>query len=453
VTAATVKRLDPTQVELEISISDEELDAARERAFRQLVRNAKIPGFRPGKAPRKVFEAAYGTDLIQERAMEAVVPDAYSRALRENELDPVDQPQMELLPEEEGQPLRLRATVSVRPEIVLGEYKGVALEGPALAVGEAEIDRSLEALQRDAVTYVPVERPAQLGDMATLDYEGRVDGVAFEGGKAEQQPTELVAERFIPGFADGIVGMSAGEHKAIEATFPDEYSNTELAGKKAVFEVTLHEVKVPEYPPVGDEFAKRFHPEGGLPELRDDLRGRLETTAKTRSRRVLTGALVEKLVGTHAFDLPAVMVERETAALLVEAKDYVARAGLDWNAYLAGQNKTEDELRADYVGEAERRVKSTLLLEAIAKAEKIEANQTDVENEIASLSRQYGQPRQAILEMLQPNFNALVDGIVRSKTIEFLLDHAKITESASAAETPGSEAAASEETNAAPAQS
>jgi trigger factor len=289
--------------------------------------------------------------------------------------------------------------------------------------------------------------------MATLDYEGRVDGVPFEGGKAEQQPTELVAERFIPGFADGIVGMSAGEHKAIEATFPDEYSNTELAGKKAVFEVTLHDVKVPEYPAVDDEFAKRFHPEGGLAELREDLRGRLETTAKARSRRVLTGALVEKLVGSHEFDLPAVMVERETAALLVEAKDYVARAGLDWDAYLAGQNKTEDELRADYVSEAERRVKSTLLLEAIAKAEKIEANQTDVENEIASLSRQYGQPRQAILEMLQPNFNALVDGIVRSKTIEFLLDHAKITESAVVAETPGGEPGEAEETNATPAQS
>jgi len=210
VTAATVKRIDPTQVELEISISQEELDAAREVAFKQLVRNVRIPGFRPGKAPRKIFEAQYGSNVISDRAMDALVPEAYNRALRENDLQPIDEPQMELLPEEEGQPVRLRATVNVRPEIELREYKGIALSGPSTAVSDADLNRSLEALRHESATHVPVDRPVAMGDVATLDYEGRIDGVPFEGGAAQGQATEILEERFIPGFAQGIVGMSAG---------------------------------------------------------------------------------------------------------------------------------------------------------------------------------------------------------------------------------------------------
>jgi trigger factor len=432
VSAATVKHLDPTQVELEIAISNEELDAARERAFRQLVKNAKIPGFRPGKVPRKIFEAQYGTAAIEERAMDAVVPPAYTKALEENDLEPVDRPQMELVPEEEGQPLRVRATVYVRPQFELHDYKGVPLEAPPATVSDEDVENALQGLRREASVLAPVDRPVALGDVPTIDYLGKIDGEPFEGGAAEQQPTEITEERFIPGFAAGIVGMSAGETKDVEARFPDDYSKSELAGKTAVFTVTVHENKAAELAELDDEFAKRFiGEEGTLGALRDDLRNRLEANARQRQRRAITGALLEKLTAAHDFALPVVMVEREIESLENEAKGYIERAGIGWDSYLEQQGKTEEQLRDEYRAEAERRVRGSLLIEAIAKAENIQATPQDIEAEIGQLSRQYQQPREAILEMLRPNFNALVDGIVRTKTVEFLLDHAAVTETPS----------------------
>jgi trigger factor len=429
VSAATVKHLDPTQVELEISISNEELDAARERAFRDLVKNVRIPGFRPGKAPRKIFEAQYGKAGIQERAMEAVVPTVYSKALQDNDLEPVDQPQMELLPEEEGQPVRLRATVYVRPQFELQAYKGIALEGVSTAVSDEDVEKALEGLRKEAV---------ELGDVPTIDYEGKIDGVPFDGGKAEGQATEILEDRFIPGFATGIAGMVAGETKDIEAHFPAEYGNTELAGKTAIFTITVHENKVAELAELDDEFAKRFGgPDATLGTLRDELRNRLEANARQQQRRALTGPLLEHLMSAHEFALPAVLVDREIESLFEEAKSYIERAGVAWSDYLQKQDKSEDALRAEYRAEAEKRVKSSLLLEAIAKAQSITATNADIEAEVQQLSRQYQQPREAILEMVRSNIGALVDGIVRTKTIEYLLDHASITE-----KEPAKEAAA-----------
>ncbi len=432
--AATVKHIDPTQVELEISIDETELASARERAFRQLVKNVKIPGFRPGKAPRKIFEAQYGTAAIEERAMDAVVPNAYNKAIEENDLEPVERPEMELLPEEEGQPLRVRATVSVRPVFELPEYKGVALEGPSGAVDDAEVDAAIDRLRRDAAALVPVDRPVALGDTPTIDYLGKIDGVPFDGGAAEQQPTEILAERFIPGFADGIVGMTAGETKDVEARFPDDYSNTELAGKTAIFTITVHDNKFAELADLDDEFAKRVAGDQATVEsLREDMRKRIETHRRLSQRRELSGQLIDKLLAQVEFPLPAVLVDRESEHLMTEAKGYVEQAGVAWSKYLEDQGKTEDDLRVEYATEAEKRVKTSLLIEAIAKAEKIVATEGDVEAEIAQLSRQYGQPREAILQMLRPNLSGLLDGIVRTKTMEFLLDNATVTEAASPA--------------------
>ena len=435
--AATVKHLDPTQVELEIAISDEELGAARERAFRQLVKNVRIPGFRPGKAPRRIFEAQYGTAGIEERAMDAVVPSAYSRALQENALEPVDQPQMELLPEEEGQPLRVRATVYVRPAIDLHDYKGVELAGRSSAISDEDVETALRELRKNTATLAPVDRPVELGDTPTIDFAGKIDGVPFEGGTAEGQSTEIAEDRFIPGFATGVVGMRAGETKDVEARFPDDYGTSELAGKTAVFTLTVHENKIAELPEFDDDFAKRIAgPEATLESLRADLRARIEANKRQSQRRTLSGALLEKLVAAHAFPVPAVLVERETENLRQEGKAHVERAGMAWDAYLEQQGKTEEQLLADYRAEGERRVKTSLLVEAIAKAENITATNADIEAEVGQLSRQYGQPREAILEMLRSNIGALIDGVVRTKTVEFLLDHATIQENDAASSEP-----------------
>lgn len=426
--SATLKQIDPTKIELEIEIPPDDLQKAREAAFRELVRKAKVPGFRPGHVPRKIFEQQYGTEIIAERAMEELVPELYTKALREHEIDPVTRPQMQLIPDDDGNPVRFVATVTVRPKIELGDYKGIELTAVAEKAEDEDVERSMTALRRDAATLIPVDRPVQLGDVVTLDYEGRIDGEPFEGGKAQGESAEIREDRFIPGFAAGIVGMKVGETKEVTAQFPDEYGATELAGKDAAFAVTVHEVKEPELPALDDAFAARVSSHGTLLELKIDIRKRLDAMATARGRRAQTAALVEQLMKRYDFPLPQVLVDYEVESLLTDSKNYIARLGREWSDYLKTAEKTEDELRAQYLEEAQRRVKSTLLIEAIARAEGIEATSADIEAEINALAEQYGQPRERILEMMRSNLDTLISGIVRTKTLDFLLDNANIVE-------------------------
>jgi trigger factor len=422
---SSLKTLDPTQVELEISISPEEFSAAQDAAFRKLVRNAKVPGFRPGKVPRKIFENQYGSGVIVDRALEDLVPQKYAAAVEEHGIEPLARPTMELLPEAEGQPLRVKALVSVRPPIEPKDYTGVEVTDVPETATDEDVERALEQMRRDAATLVPVDRPVQLGDVATIDFEGKIDGVPFEGGAAQSQETEINESRFIPGFAAGIVGMRAGETKDVHAKFPDEYGNAELAGKDAVFTVTVHEVKEPELPPLDDEFAKRVSRSETLGDLRTELKRRLDENVKENARRRMSGELLEKVVGANDFPLPDVLVEAEIDHLLNDSRQYVARMGIGWDDYIAQSGKSEQELRDSFREEARRRVKTTLLIEAIAKKEGVEASQADVEAELDALAAQYGQPRERIVEALRSNIASLIDGIVRTKTIDKLIEQAK----------------------------
>ena len=400
---------------------------AEERAFRRLVKQAKLPGFRPGKVPRKIFEQTYGSHTITNEAMEDVVPSVYAKAVREHDLEPVDRPKMELLPEEDGQPTRVKAVVDVRPEISLGEYKGLAVSRPAVEVKDEDVTRTLESLARDRGTLVPVDRPAQLGDVVTMDYEGRIDGVAFEGGTAQGQQTELDDSRFIPGFATGIAGMNAGETKDVEAKFPDQYQQEDLAGKTAIFTVTLHEVKQLEVPPIDDEFAKNASQHENLDAFKSDVRDRLQKVAEQRRKRDVGNDLVEQLVTAHDFPLPDVMIERETDNMLQDASGMATRMGMTFEQYLEAAGKSEEELRTEFAPEAAKRVKGTLILEAIAKAENISATPADLQEELKGLAQQYGQPVERIRAALGNNVLSLMDGIVRTKTVDFLIENAKDT--------------------------
>ena len=328
VSATTMKQLDPTQVELEIQISPEEFGKAQDAAFRKLVRSAKIPGFRPGKVPRKIFENTYGVGSIVDRALEDLVPEKYAEAVKEHAIEPLARPEMEMLPEEEGQPMRFKAVVTVRPPIEPAPYEGIEVEDVSEKAGDDDLDRALETMRKDAATLIPVERPVQLGDTATIDYAGAIDGVAFDGGTATGQQAEISEERFIPGFASGIVGMKAGETREIKVKFPDEYGATELAGKDATFAITVHEVKEPELPELDDEFVKRVSQHQTLAELKDELRTRLDGVAAQKARRQISTELLDKLVAANDFPLPQVLVEREVDGLLDESRQYIARMGV-----------------------------------------------------------------------------------------------------------------------------
>jgi trigger factor len=401
---------------------------AEDRAFRRLVKKAKLPGFRPGKVPRKIFEQAYGADAITNEAMEDVVPTVYAKAVREHDLEPVDRPKMELLPGDGAMPRRIKAVVDVRPEIALGEYKDMPISMEPVNVTDEDVERALKTLARDRATLVPAEREARLGDVVTVDYEGKIDGVAFEGGTAQGQQTELSEDRFIPGFATGIAGMKAGQTKDVQATFPDDYQQSDLAGKTAVFTITLHEVKELELPPLDDDLAKAVSQHQTLDELKADIRKRLHTAAEARLKREAGNQLVERLVEAHDFPLPEVLIEREIDGMIGDGASMAGRMGMSFDDYLQAIGKTEDDLRTEYRSDAERRVKGTLILESIAKAENITATPADIQGELQALARQYGQPVERIRQALGNNLLSLMDGIVRNKTVEFLVEHAKVEE-------------------------
>jgi trigger factor len=425
-TTSTLTRLAPTQVSLEIEITADELAAAQERAFKKLAKNVRLPGFRPGKVPRRVFEQTYGPDAIESQAMEDVVPVLYAKAVREHALDPVERPKMELLPDEPGKPTRIKAIVEVRPEIALGAYKAVKLTAPSVVVGDDDVERSLAALARERATLVPVDRSAKIGDVVEISYEGKIDDVPFDGGAGKNQVTELDESRFIPGFAAGVAGMKAGESKDVDATFPADYQKSDLAGKTAIFSIALHDVKEFELPAVDDAFAQSVSENQTVDELRTDIRKRLEAIAHSRRQREMGHQVMEKLVAAHEFPLPASMVDREVESMVSDAASNAGRMGTSFEDYLAAAGKTEEQIRAEFRGDAQTRVKGTLLIEAVAKAENIVATPGDVADELQSLAEQYGQPVDRIRKALGGNVLSLMDGIVRNKTVEFLVDNATI---------------------------
>lgn len=406
----------------------EELAAAEERAFRKLAKKAKIPGFRPGKAPRRVFEQQYGSHTVANQAMEDIVPEAYSRAVKEHELDPVERPQMEILGPEDGTPVRIKAVVSVRPKISLGDYTGLPIRPEPVVVGDDDVERSLQALARERATIAPVDRPVALGDIVSVDYEGTIDDVPFEGGTAKGQTLEVAEDRFIPGFAAGIVGMKSGEAKTIQTQFPDDYLKADLAGKAASFSITVHEVKAIELPNLDDDFAASVSTSKTLDELKSDIRNRLRAVAEGKVKKALSNQVMQQLLTKHEFPLPEVMVERELESLMEDARTFAERMRVTWEQYLTNADKTEESLREELRTEASRRVKGTLLIEEIAKKEKIEATTADVEAELAGLAAQYQQPRERILEVLRPNIATLIQGIVRTKTVDYLVEHATVTQ-------------------------
>ncbi len=420
-------RLAPTQVELEIPIGADELSAAEDRAFRRLAKNARLAGFRRGKVPRKVFEQAYGSDAITHEAVENVLPEAYARAVREHDLEPIERPTIEVLEENQGRPTRVKATVAVRPEIALRDYKGVAVTLAQATVSDDDVERSVAALAKERATLVPVDRAAELGDVVTMDYSGTIDGAAFEGGSAAGETAELTEGRFIPGFVDGIVGMRPGETKDVRARFPETYAQQDLAGKDAAFAVTVHDVKCYDLPAIDDAFAASVSDNATADDLRADVRRRLEAIAAQRQRRAIGNAVLDVLLRDHEFALPPRMVESEVDHIVNDTASAAAQAGETFESYLTRIGKTEEEFRADHRGDAETRVKTTLLVEQIAKTEGIVATPGDVATEIEVLARQYGQSPDRVHKALGNNVLPLMAAIVRNKTLDFLVDHAKVT--------------------------
>jgi len=428
---ASVRKLAPTEVELDIEVSPADFAEAQERAYRKLVTRYKLPGFRAGKVPRKIFEQHVGKDSIDSQALEDLVPEVYAKALKEHQLEPVDRPHIDLDRSDEQLGLRIKAKVAVRPEIALADYRSIPVSRTVVAVTEEEVDHSIDALRKRAALLEPVEDRGVIdGDTVTMDYIGRISGEPFEGGSAENHTTEVSADRFVPGFADQLHGAKPGEHREVKVSFPADYRAQELAGKEAVFDVTIHEVKRTVLPDLDDEFVKQVSDHQTVDALREDVRRRLEAVARARSNEELQRQVLDAILIQNDVPLPDVLVEREIDNLVSDAKSYMQRIGRSWEEYLTAKNVDEAGLRLEYRTEAERRVKTSLLLEEIAKREKIEATTSDVERELDAMAQAYGQPRETVMEFLRKTsgFGPIIDTVGRRKTLDLLVEQANVTD-------------------------
>ena len=426
----TYEKVSSNQAKLSFTIPAEEFDAAMHKAFLKNRNRVSIPGFRKGKAPRKLIETMYGEAIFYDDALEDVFPDAYDAAIKEFDLKPVDRPEVNVDQIGSGQELKFTALVYVRPDVELGKYKGLKVEvEPKHEVTEDEMNaRIAQDQQKGARTEDVTDREVQDGDTVNLDYAGTVDGVAFEGGTAQGQTLTIGSHQFIPGFEEQMVGMAIGEEKDLDVTFPEEYHAENLAGKAAVFHVKVNSISHTEMPELDDDFAQ----DNGF----DDLAAYKESIAKELNDRAqqnydisVENALVEKVVDDATIEVPEAMIEEQTGYILREMEIRMMYQGLRMEDFLKYTGQTREQLAQSYRGEAERRVRTELVLEAIRKAEKIEPTEEEIKAQIADQASRSGQEVEAFEKTLTDEQRGyLADTAAIQKVIDLLKAEAKVTD-------------------------
>ena len=425
---ATMEKLEGSKVKLTIEVSAEQFEAATQKAYQKAGKWFNVPGFRKGKAPRKVIENMYGPLAFFDDAFDIVYPEAYQAAIAEQGVEPVDRPDVsiETLPEGET-PLVFSLVVAVKPEVELGAYKGIEVEKRAYNVTDDEVDAAIAQLQEGVARMVDVDRPVENGDTVNLDYSGSVDGVKFDGGTAQGQTLTIGSGQFIPGFEEQMVGMAVGEEKDIEVTFPEEYHAENLAGKKAVFAVKVNGIQVKELPTLDDEFAKDVSEYDTLEALRDAKRQELLEQAEKNAKIQKENDVVRKAVENATVEVPDAMVERQIDSFLQDMGYRLQMQGISLEDYLKYTNTEISALRDQYRADAALRVKSQLVLEAISKAEAIEATPEEIGDKVAEYAKQFGN---MTVEDFEKNLQAddrqyFADQVVVEKTLALLVENAK----------------------------
>ena len=416
------EKVEKSQVALTIEVGAAEFQAAVEKAYQKMRKKINVPGFRPGKAPRKLIEGMYGAEVFFEEAINIAFPDAYDEAVKAQELQVVGYPSVELVGDATENGFTFKATVPVYPEVTLGEYKGLSAPKDEVKVSAADVDERVKMLQERNTRLVSVEREAKEGDTAVIDFEGFLDGVPFEGGKGENHSLELGSYSFVPGFEEQVVGMKAGDEKDLDITFPENYT-PELAGKAVVFKVKVHEVKEKEAPALDDEFAKDVSEFDTLKDLKADLKKKITEERQREADRVFENTLMEKVAENITADIPDAMVEGQCRQFLDNFKMQIAQSGIPYDRYLKMSGMTEEQLLADAKEPATRQVRVDLAVAAIIKAEDIQVTDEDVEAEYQKLAEQYGMDLELVKKYLpadqtreQLANQKAVDVVVKSAT-------------------------------------
>lgn len=387
---ATWDKLDKNWMGFEIEVEAEQFANAVNRAYQKLVKKVKVPGFRPGKAPRIVLERTVGKEALHQEALEILVPEVYEEAVQAHNIEPINQPELDLDQFEEGKPLILKGKVEVKPEVQLGKLVGFELEETPSEVTEQEIDAQLESL-RDRVASLQTDEGGEIKEksFAVIDFEGFVDGVPFEGGKAENYTLEVGSGTFIPGFEDQLVGAKVGEERDVKVTFPTEYHSEQLAGKDASFKVKVQEVKCKQLPDLDDAFAAEVSKFQTLDELRSDIAKRLQEEAAQKADRNFRNKLVEAVAADAKLEVPHTLVHSRVHDMLHDFEQRLASQGMNLELYSQITGKTHDVLHDEFHEPAEKAVRADLVMEAVAKQEGLTVEEAEVDAEFNQMAALY----------------------------------------------------------------
>ena len=420
-TVKSCEKLEKSRVALTIEVGAEEFEAAVNKAYLKMRGKMNIPGFRPGKAPRKMIESMYGAEVFYEEAVNAVLPDAYESAVDEQKLEVVGYPQVEV--ESVGKEGAVfKCTVAVYPEVELGQYKGLEAVKAEVKVMAADVNARLKEMADRNSRLVAVERAVKKGDTANIDFEGFDNGVAFEGGKGDAFDLEIGSGSFAPGFEDQLIGMKAGEEKDIDITFPENYT-PELAGKPVVFHVKVNEVKVKELPAIDDEFAKYVSEFDTLKELKADIKKKMIEERTTAAQRAFEDVLMTKVAEGVKADIPKEMIELQAQQLVDGFKQQLAAQGIPYDQYLKMTGMEEAKIMADAKEPAANQVKMDLAIRAIIKAEGLEVSDEEVETEMKNVADKYGMDLDTVKKYLRTE--DVKEQVMREKVIKVVADSAK----------------------------
>jgi trigger factor len=412
---------------LTFEVSAEEFEAALDKAFAKVVKTVQVPGFRKGKMPRAMFEKRFGVESLYQDAVDIVLPNAYVKAIEESGIEPIDQPSIDIEEIERGKAIVFTADVTVKPEVKLGEYKDLEVEEQDVTVTNEDVDNELNQLrERHAELVVKEEGSVEEGDTVVMDFEGFLDGEAFDGGKGENHSLEIGSGQFIPGFEEKLVGKEVGVETDIQVTFPEDYHAEELAGKEATFKVTIHEIKSKELPELDDEFAKDVDDEvETLDALKTKKREQLESEKKQSAENAKREELINKATDNAEVDVPEVMVDTELDRMMREFEQRLQMQGMTLDLYYQFSGQDEEALKEQMREDAGKRVKTNLTLEAIVKVENLDVTDEDVNAELETMAGMYGTDTEQLKQMLGGNLDAVKEDLLFRKAIDFLVDNSK----------------------------
>ena len=426
--STTVEKISSNKVKLSFDIDAAQFDAAMDKAYIKVRGQVTIPGFRKGRAPRKMIENMYGGEgVFYDEAFELIFDEVYGPAIDENKLEVVDRPQVDIQQIGTGKNLQFTCEVFVKPDVTLGEYKGVEVKREHTLVTEDEVNAEIEKERNKQAAEVSVEdRAVAEGDTVNLDYSGSVDGVKFAGGTAEAQTLKIGSHTFIPGFEEQMVGMNIGEEKDLEVTFPEEYHAKELAGKKAVFHVKVNGITETQLPALDDDFAKDISEFDTLDEYKANVRAKLEAQAAERDNNAFTNAVIEKVMENATVEIPEAMVERQIDSMVRNFEARLAQQGLKLADFIKYTGQDEKSFRNQYREQAEKSVRANLVLEAVENAENFEATEEEIDAEIVKFAGQIGQDVENLKKNLTEGDREYFKAdVIRDKAVKFLCDNAK----------------------------